>query len=80
MDWKNRKKFSVLKMIAIELATTSSLNLEKDTCHWHSKCYETSLKFNISLREIYLQSSSIRVTEKYDENTLMKILQVFGTL
>ena len=31
MDWKNRKKFSVLKMIAIELATTSSLNLEKDT-------------------------------------------------
>ena len=41
-------------------------------------CYETSLRFDISLREIFLQLGSIRVMEKYDESVLMQILQVFG--
>ena len=71
MEPKNPKHFSVLKIIAFESGTTSSLNLDKDTCHWQSMCYETSLRFNISLREIFLKSGSIRVMEKYDESTLM---------
>ena len=63
MDWKNRKKFLVLKIIAIESETRSSLNLDKDTCDWQSICSETSLRFNISLREIFFMSGSIRVTD-----------------
>ena len=61
MEQTNPKKFSVLKIIAFESGTTNSLNLEKDICHWQSMCYETSLRFNISLRDIFLQSGSLRV-------------------
>ena len=80
MDWKNQKEFLVLKIIGIEPGKASSLNLEKDTCYWQSMCYETSPRFNISLREIFFQSRSIIVTEKYDESALIHILQGFGTL
>ena len=72
--------FLLLKIIVFELGTTNSLNLEKDTCHWQSMCYETSLRFNISLREIFFKSGSLRVMKKYDESALMQILQEFGTL
>ena len=78
MEPKNPKHFSVLKIIAFESGTTSSLNLDKDTCHWQSMCYETSLRFNISLKEIFFKSGSIRVMEKYGESGLMQILQEFG--
>ena len=74
MEKKNSKKFSVLNIIAFESRTTNSLNLEKDICHWQSMCYKTSLRFNISQREIFLQSGSIRVMKKYDESALMQIL------
>ena len=43
-------------------------------------CYETPVRFNISLREIFSEPGSLRVMKKYDENALMQILQEFGTL
>ena len=43
-------------------------------------CYKTHLRFNISLREIFSKSGSVRVVEKYDESGLMNILQEFGTV
>ena len=43
-------------------------------------CYETSLRFNVSLREIFFKSGSIIVMEKYDESALKQILEVFATL
>ena len=52
----------------------------KGYCHWLSMCYERSLRFNISLREIFLNSGSPRVMEKYDVSALMQIWQDFGTL
>ena len=36
MEQKKEKKFYVFKIIAFELETTNSLNLEQDTCHWQS--------------------------------------------
>ena len=75
-----RKMFSVLKIIAFESGTTNSHNPEQDTCHWQSMCYETRLRFNISLREIFSKSGSSRVMKKYDEISLMQILQEFGSL
>ena len=70
----------LLKTIAIELGATSSVNLGRDTCHWQSMCYQTSLSFNISQRKIFFKSGSVRVMEKYDESGLIYILQGFGTL
>ena len=70
----------VLKLIAFQSETTNSHNPEQDTCNWQTMYYEKPLRFNISLREIFSKSGSLRVTKKYDESVLMEILQEFGTL
>ena len=80
MKQKNRNKLLILKVIAFESGMTNSHNLEQDIFHWQSMCYETPLRFNISLREMFLKSGSPRVVEKYDESALMQISQEFGTL
>ena len=80
MERKNKKKLLVLKIIAFESGTTNSHNNEQDTCYWQSMCYKTNLRFDVSLREIFSKSISLRVMKKYDESSLMMILQKFGTL
>ena len=80
MEQKNQKKLLVLKIIAFESGTTNSHNPEQDICHWQSMCYETPLRFNISLREIFSKSGSTILMKKYDESALMQISQEFGTL
>ena len=77
---KNQQRSLVLKIIAFESGTTIAHNLEQDICHWQSMCYETSLRFNISLTEIFSKSASPRLTKKYDESALFQISQEFGTL
>ena len=83
--FRKKKPMSIIfffKMFKIwcRLGTTNSLNLKKDISYWQSMCYETSLIFNMSLREIFFKSSSIRVMEKYDGSALMTIYQRFETL
>ena len=80
MKQKNRKKLLVLNIIPFESGTTNSHNPEEDNCHWQSMCYGRSLRFNISLRDIFSKSGSPRVTQKYDESALMHISQEFGSL
>ena len=69
-----------LNIIPFESGTTSSQNPEQDNSHWQSMCYERSLTFNISLREIFPKSGSPRVMKKYDESAFMQISQEFGAL
>ena len=69
MEQKNQRTFFVLKIVAFESGTTNSHNPEHDNCHWHSMCYETPLRFNISIREIFSKSGSPRVMKK-----MMKVL------
>ena len=80
MEQKNQKKWLVFKIITFESGTRSSHYPEQDICHWQSMCYETPLRFNISLREIFSKSGSPIVMKKYDESALMQISQDFGTL
>ena len=80
MEQTNLKRNFVLKISSFESGTTNSHNPEQDNCHWQSMCYETPLRFNISLREIFSKSGSDRVMKKYDESALMQILQEFWTL
>ena len=79
MEEMNEKKFLVWKIIAFESGTSKSHNLKQDTCHWQSVSYETPLRFNLSLKEIFVESSCFRGTVKYDESAIMQILQEFGT-
>ena len=76
----DEKKFLVLKIIAFQLGTRDPHNPKEDTCHWQSMCYETPLKFNTELREIFSKSDSLRVMKKYDESALMLLLQEIGSL
>ena len=80
MEQKNEKKLLVLKIIAFESGKANSHNPEQDICHWMSMCYETHLRFNISVREIFSKSGSPRLMKKYDESGLMPVLQEFGSL
>ena len=80
MGPKNKKKFLLLKIIAFESGTSKSHNPERDTCQWQSVCYETPLRFDISLRDILSKSDSLRVMKKYDESAVMQILQECATL
>ena len=80
MEQKNEKKLLLLKIIAFESGKANSHNPEQDICHWMSMCYETHLRFNISLREIFSKSASPRLMKKYDESALMPVFKEFGSL
>ena len=80
MKEKNQKKLLFLKKIPFQFGTANSQNPEQENCHWKTMCYETPLRFNISLREIFCKSGSPRVMKKHDESALMQILQEFGIL
>ena len=80
MEQKNLNKLLVLRIIAFESGTTNSHNPEQNIFHWHSVRYETPLRINILLREIFSKSGSPRLMKKYDESALMQILQDFGAL
>ena len=73
MEQENLKKYLVLKRSAFESGKTHSQNPEQDNCHWQSMCYERSVRFNISLKEIFSKSGFPRVMKKYDESALMEI-------
>ena len=73
MEQENLNKLLVLKIIAFESGTTNSHNPEQNIFHWHSMRYETPLRFNISVREIFSKSGSPIVMKKYDQTVLMKI-------
>ena len=61
MEQKNQKKILVLKKTSLYLGSTTSRILEQDTCHWQSICYQATLRFKISLSEVYSKAGSIRV-------------------
>ena len=61
------------------MGTTDSQNPEEDNCDWQSMCYETNLRWNVSLSEIFSESRSLIVMKKYDESAVMQISQEFGT-
>ena len=69
MEKKNQKKILVLKIIGFEPGSTNSHNPEQDTCHWQSICYQATLRFKISLREVYSKEGSVRVMKN-----LMKVV------
>ena len=80
MEQKKDKKFWILNIIAFESERRNSHTPEQDTCHWHSMCYETRLRFNISLREVYSKSGSLKVMKKCDESALMEVWYESWTL
>ena len=61
---KKSEKFLAFKIIAYDPGSTNSDILEEDTCHCQSICYQATLTFRISLREVYSKAGSPRVMKK----------------
>ena len=61
MEQENTKNFSVVKIISFEPGSTNSLILVQDTSHWQSICYQGTLRFHISLSDVYSKAGSIGV-------------------
>ena len=72
--------FLVFKIIAFEPWSTNSDNIEEDTWHWQSICYQATVRVIMSLKEIFSKSGSLRVMKKEDDYGVMKILQEFQTV
>ena len=69
MEQENPKNFFLFKIIAFEPGLTNFHVLEPDTRHWQSICYQATLRFNMSLKEVYSKPSSLRVMKN-----VMKVL------
>ena len=76
-EQNNQNKSLVLKITAFKSRVANSHNPKHDASHWESMCYQKYLRFNISLRQIFCKSGSLRVMKKSDESALMKILPDF---
>ena len=80
IEQKNQKKVLLFKIIAFEMGSSNSDNMEEDTCLQQSICYQGTLRVNMSLREIFSKPGSLRVMKKQDESTPLQISQVFGSI
>ena len=56
MEQANAKYFLVFQITAFELGSINSHILEQDTSHWQSICYQVTLRFRISLTEVYYKA------------------------
>ena len=78
-EQKAQKKFFVFTIIVFEYGAANSHNPEHDTFHPQSIFQQTSLRFQISIKETFPKLFQLRVTKKYDKTSLMPIFQVFAT-
>ena len=62
------------------MGVANSCNIEEDTCHSQSMCWQTPLRFHLTLREMFRESTCIKLMKNHDKSTLMEISQVFRTL
>ena len=61
MEQVNPKKFLVFKIVGFEARSINSHILEQVASHWQSICYQATLRFKISLSEVYSKEGSLRV-------------------
>ena len=78
MHKKIAKKFFVFEIIASELVTLNCLYKEENTWHRHSVCWETVLRFSMSLTETFCKSIAFTVINKYGKATAMQTSTMFG--
>ena len=64
MERKIQKKFIVFQIIVSELGDADTHNLEQDTCHRQSMCWQKPLTFYLTLGETFSKSTSLRMIKK----------------
>ena len=77
MQKKNQKKFFLFEILASKFVPLNCLYYKENTCHRHSVCYETDLKFCISLAENFRKSIAFTVMNKSGKGAAMEISRMF---
>ena len=78
MQKKLKKKFFFSEIMTYELVALACLYSEENTCHRQSMCQQTVLRFCISLRENFSDSTTFKVINEYGEGAAVQILTLFG--
>ena len=80
MQKQNQKKFFVFEIIASELIALNCLYSEENTCYRQAVCYETVLKFCMSLTLTFYKSIAFTVIKKDGKGAAMQISTMFGRI
>ena len=71
--------FSVFVIIAFEPPAGIFLIYDENTCDRQSPCFQTVLRFRISLTEMFSNSVSPRLLENWDKSAAVQVSALFGT-
>ena len=78
MNKKIDKKRFVFEIVTSEFVALSCLDQEEITCHRHSVCSETVLRFCTSLTETFCKIIDFPVINKYGKEVSFKFEQCLG--
>ena len=76
---KISKVFLILEIWAFESVPWIYLHYGENTCDQQSACYQTVLRFQIWLRDIFSNSISLELMESLEKSAAMQILSVSAT-
>ena len=74
---KIEKKPLVSLILTSELVPLNCLYSERNTCHHHSVCLQTVLRFCVALKETFFNSITFTVIKKYGKAALVQIATMF---
>ena len=72
MKKKIQKKFFVFEIIPSEFLALNCLYQEGNTCHRHSVCKETDLRFCIPVRETFCRTIDFPVINKCGKGAVLQ--------
>ena len=73
MQKKFQKKSFVFEILASKFVALNCLSEKENTCHRHSVCYQTVLRFCISLTESLCKSIVFTAINKYGKGAVLDI-------
>ena len=79
MEQKIQKKSSVFDIKAFEVVAENSAYCGRNTCHRQSMCYQTVLRFMITVKQSFPNWLYLEFLVKKDNSDALLLSAVFGT-
>ena len=73
------EKFYFFEIITFEAVAVIFQIYDENTCDLEWTCYQTVLRFQIWLREMFLRSIYPTLMENWDKSFVVQVQAVFGT-
>ena len=78
MQKSTEKNFFVLEIMAFEYGVVTYLYYQVNSCDRHSTCYQTVLRSQMWLEEMFSNWIFSRLMWSYDKSATLQSLSVFG--